>query len=242
MGAAPDAVTGDQAGFDSPRCRDETGAPTGPTGVQPWRVARAASTRANRRRKEPSMRRNVRDVMTTRVATASPDTTYKQLVQLLAEHRVSAVPVVDERRHVLGVVSEADLLLKQEHPQGLAEALGLGSRRRRVERAKAGGAVAADLMTSPVITVGRETSAVEAARPLHAKGVKRLPVEDALGRLVGVVSRADLLAGFLRTDEEIRREILEDLIRHDFLMGPERFDVNVRDGVVVLQAAASGAA
>jgi|SRR6266540_1567773 CBS domain-containing protein len=181
------------------------------------------------------MRSNVRDVMTTMVVTASPDTPYKQLVQLLAEHQVSAVPIVDDRRHVLGVVSEADLLLKQEHPNRLAEALWLQSRRRRVERAKASGAVAADLMTSPVITVGRDTSVVEAARLLHAKGVKRLPVEDALGRLVGIVSRADLLAGFLRTDDEIRREILEDLIRRDFLMGPERFHVNVHDGVVVLQ-------
>jgi CBS domain-containing protein len=181
------------------------------------------------------MRCKVRDVMTTKVVTASPDTPYKQLVLLLAEHRVSAVPVVDQRRHVLGVVSEADLLLKQEHLQGLAEALWLESRRRRVERAKASGAVAADLMTSPAVTVGRDTSVVEAARLLHARGVKRLPVEDVLGRLVGIVSRADLLVGFLRADEEIRREILEDLIRRDFVMGPERFHVNVRDGVVVLQ-------
>jgi CBS-domain-containing membrane protein len=181
------------------------------------------------------MRRTVRDVMTTKVLTASPDTPYKQLVQLLAEHRVSAVPVVDERGHVLGVVSEADLLLKQEYPHGLADALWLESRRRRVERAKVGGAVAADLMTSPVVTVNRDTSVVEAARLLHAKGVKRLPVEDALGRLVGIVSRSDLLASFRRPDEEIRREILEDLIRHDLLMSPERFDVKVRDGLVVLQ-------
>jgi CBS domain-containing protein len=177
----------------------------------------------------------VRDVMTTKVVTASPDTPYKQLVQLLAEHHVSAVPVVDRRRHVLGVVSEADLLLKQEHPHGLAEALWLESRRRRVEWAKASGAVAADLMTSPAVTVGRDTSVVAAARLLRARGVKRLPVEDPFGRLVGIVSRADLLTGFLRTDDEIRHEILENLIRREFVMGPERFHVNVRDGEVVLQ-------
>jgi CBS domain-containing protein len=181
------------------------------------------------------MRRKVQDVMTTAVVAASPDTPYKQLVQLLAEHQVSAVPVVDGRGHVLGVVSEADLLLKRGHPHGLSEALWRKSRRRRVERSKARGAVAADLMTSPAVTISEQASVVEAARLLHAKGVKRLPVKDALGRLVGIVSRSDLLAGFLRPDEEIRREVEEDLIRHDLLMSPARFHVSVRDGVVVLQ-------
>jgi CBS-domain-containing membrane protein len=82
-------------------------------------------------------------------------------------------------------------------------------------RAKASGAVAADLMTSPAITISRESTVVEAVRLLHAKGVKRLPVEDTLGRLVGILSRSDLLAAFLRPDEEIRSEVEEDLIRHD---------------------------
>jgi CBS domain-containing protein len=181
------------------------------------------------------MRRKVGDVMTTMVVAASPDTPYKQLVQLLAERRVSAVPVVDRSGHVVGVVSEADLLVKREYPHGLSEALWPETRRRRVVRAKASGAVAADLMTSPAITISRESTVVEAARLLHAKGVKRLPVEDALGRLVGIVSRSDLLAAFLRPDEEIRREVEEDLIRHDLLMSPTRFHVGVRDGVVVLQ-------
>ncbi len=180
------------------------------------------------------MRQSVRDVMTTRVVTASPATTYKELVRLLAEHDISAVPVVDERHHVLGVVSEADLLLKQEHPHGPRRIPWLESRRRRTERAKAGGAVAADLMTAPAVTIGRDASAVDAARQLHARGVKRLPVEDALGRLVGIVSRGDLLRVFLRPDQEIYREIL-DLIRRDLVMSPERFHVSVRGGMVVLQ-------
>jgi CBS-domain-containing membrane protein len=181
------------------------------------------------------MRRKVQDVMTTVVVAASPDMSYKQLVQLLAEHQVSAVPVVDGRGRVLGVVSEADLLLKREHPHGLSEALWPQSRRRRVERSKARGTVAADLMTSPAITISQQASVVEAARLLHAEGVKRLPVEDALGRLVGIVSRSDLLAAFLRPDEEIRREVEEDLIRRDLVMSPARFHISVRDGVVVLQ-------
>jgi CBS domain-containing protein len=180
------------------------------------------------------MRRKVRNVMTTEVVTASPATTYKELVRLLAEHQVSAVPVVDERRRVLGVVSEADLLRKQEHPHGPHKARWPESRRRRAERAKVDGVVAADLMTAPAATIGRDASVVEAARRLHAVGVKRLPVEDASGRLVGIVSRADLLTVFLRPDQEIRREILE-LIRRDLVMGTDRFHVNVRGGVVILQ-------
>jgi len=181
------------------------------------------------------MRHNVRDVMTTKVVTASPATTYKELVRLLAEHDISAVPVVDERRHVLGVVSEADLLLKQEYPHGLRRTPWHESRRQRAGRAKARGAVAADLMTAPAVTIGRDASVVDAARRLHARGVKRLPVEDALGRLVGIVSRADLLKVFLRSDQEIYREVLDDVIRRDLVMGTDRFHVAVRGGVVVLQ-------
>ncbi|HEV8652873.1 MAG TPA: CBS domain-containing protein [Actinomycetes bacterium] len=172
--------------------------------------------------------------MTAQVVAARPDTPYKELARLLREHRVSALPVVDERHHVLGIVSEADLLLKQEYPSGLRHALWYESKRRRVEQAKARGATAADLMTIPAVTIGRDATVAEAARLMHAEGVKRLPVDDALGRLVGIVSRGDLLAVVLRPDAQIRREIV-DVIRHDLLMSPDRFTVEVRDGVVALQ-------
>ena len=162
------------------------------------------------------------------------DTRYKDLVKLLATRRVSAVPVVDDRRHVLGVVSEADLLVKQEKPARPLTRL-LSTRRRRRERAKAKATVAAELMSQPAITISTHATLIEAARRLHAEGVKRLPVVDAVGRLVGIVSRVDLLKMFLRSDEELHQEIVEDVIFGDLFMGPNRFDVHVVDGVVVLQ-------
>ena len=180
------------------------------------------------------MCRTVENVMTRDVVCVNEDTPYKELVKLLATRRVSAVPVVDDRRHVLGVVSEADLLLKQEKPARPGIRL-LSTRRRRRERAKAMATVAAALMSQPAITISTQATLTEAARRLHAAGVKRLPVVDAVGRLVGIISRVDLLKMFLRSDEALHREIVEDIILGDLLMGPNRFDVHVEDGVVVLQ-------
>jgi CBS domain-containing protein len=180
------------------------------------------------------MHQRVQDVMTTEVVCARESTSYKELVELLATRRVSAVPVVDDRRHVLGVVSEADLLLKREQPaQPLIQLL--SAPRRRRERAKAQATVAAELMSQPAVTIDPQATLAGAARRLHASGVKRLPVVDAVGRLVGIVSRVDLLKGFLRPDEELHGEIVEDVIFGDLVMGPDRFDVHVQDGVVVLQ-------
>jgi CBS domain-containing protein len=180
------------------------------------------------------MNQRVQDVMTTDVVCAHPKTSYKELVELLATRRVSAVPVVDDRRHVLGIVSEADLLLKREQPtQPLIQLL--SAPRRRQERAKAEATVAAELMSRPAVTIDPQATLAAAARRLHAAGVKRLPVIDAGGRLVGIVSRVDLLKGFLRPDKELHQEIVEDVIFGDLFMGPDRFDVHVKDGVVVLQ-------
>jgi CBS domain-containing protein len=180
------------------------------------------------------MQQRVQDVMTTDVVCVRQTTPYKELVKLLATRRVSAVPVVDDRGRVLGVVSEADLLLKREQPaQPLVQLL--SAPRRRRERAKAQATVAAQLMSRPAITIDPQATLAAAARRLHASGVKRLPVVDAGGRLVGIVSRPDLLKGFLRSDEELHGEIVEDVIFGDLFMGPDRFDVHVKDGVVVLQ-------
>jgi CBS domain-containing protein len=178
--------------------------------------------------------RTVKDVMTRDVVCAHEDTPYKELVRLLASRRVSAVPVVDRGHHVLGVVSEADLLLKQEQPAQPPVRL-LPALRRRRELAKARATVAKELMSRPAVTIGRRAPLAVAARRLLAAGVKRLPVVDATGRLVGIVSRADLLKSFLRSDLELQEEIVNDVIRGDLIMAPSRFDVHVQDGVVVLQ-------
>jgi CBS-domain-containing membrane protein len=181
------------------------------------------------------VRRKVRDVMTADVAYVREQTPYKELVRLLAERRVSALPVVDVNRKVIGIVSEADLLLKQQHPADSFQRFLLERKRRRLERAKAQGDIAAELMSRPAITVGPDATAAEAARLLRMHLVRQLPVVDPVGRLVGIVSRSDLLSVFLRPDDEIRREILEQVILRELRMGPGRFDVAVREGVVTLQ-------
>src|SRR6266566_5616129 len=182
---------------------------------------------------EVTMRR-VGDVMTTKVITATPSTPFKQLVELLAAHRIGGVPVVDEDGRVQGVVSEPDLVLKQEYPRDHEP--GLGERlRHRADQARSHGTVAKDLMSSPAVTIGEDATVGEAARLMDARCIKRLPVVDELGLLVGIVSRSDLLRVFLRSDEEIRAEVRTEVIGRQMAMDPGRFFVDVDGGVHVDQ-------
>jgi CBS domain-containing protein len=177
----------------------------------------------------------VKDLMTTQVVTVGPATPFKEIVARLAEHRVSAVPVVDDDRRVLGVVSEADLLLKEEFPEPDQATPLFWTKRRRLERDRAAATTARDLMSVAVVSIAPDATVAEAARRMHAAGVKRLAVLDEGGRLVGIVSRADLLKVFNRPDQAIRREIMDEVIVGEFMMAPSRFFIHVDDGVVVLQ-------
>lgn len=181
------------------------------------------------------MRRwTVRDVMTDRVVSVTETTPYKEIVQILADRAVSAVPVVDEAKRVLGVVSEADLLHKVEF-NGLEPHLHLLERKqRRVARVKAGGDVARDLMSSPAVTVGSDVSLPAVAKMMDNERVKRLPVVDEQGRLVGIVSRRDLLRMYLRDDEAIREDIREQVLRQALWIDPETITVEVNQGIVTL--------
>jgi CBS domain-containing protein len=180
----------------------------------------------------------VRDVMTTEVVAVEPSTPFKEIAARLVRHRISAVPVLDADRRVLGVVTEADLLLKEEHPDPEVKVRPVWSRRRRREREKAAAVVAGQLMTAPAITVPPTATVAEAARLLHDAGVQRLPVVDDTDRLVGIVSRADLLTVFTRPDQAIEHEIMDDVIGDDLGMAPSRFFIHVDNGVVVLQGRA----
>jgi CBS-domain-containing membrane protein len=142
---------------------------------------------------------------------------------------------VDDSRRVLGVVSEADLLLKEEFPEPEQDLPLWWTRRARLDRAKAAASVARDLMTVAVVAVSPDATVAEAARRMHTAKVKRLPVLGEGGRLVGIISRADLLKVFNRADRAIRREIMDEVIVGEFLMDPNRFFIHVDDGVVVLQ-------
>jgi CBS domain-containing protein len=165
----------------------------------------------------------VSDVMTKEVVTVGPEEGFKTCVDLLRIHEISAVPVVDEEERLVGIVSEHDLLQKEERQ----DSRGHKSR-------KAGGRTAGEVMTSPAWSIGPDASLAEAARLMHGKKVKRLPVVDGARRLVGIVSRADLLKPYLRSDESIRREIAEQVMVKTLFIDPRAFDVDVRDGVVRL--------
>jgi CBS domain-containing protein len=170
---------------------------------------------------------HVGDVMTREVVRVRPDTDFKACVDLLRIHGISALPVVDEREHVLGIVSEFDLLLKEagrdEHP-------GHGHNWRH-ERAR----VAADMMSVPAVCTASWASIPEAARLMESRRLKRLPVVDPFGRLVGIVSRFDLLKPFLRSDESIRGEVTSELAA--LAIDPAAVTVDVNDGVVQLDGA-----
>jgi CBS domain-containing protein len=176
--------------------------------------------------------RTVRDQMTRDVATVGVSTPYKAVVELLESRRISAVPVLDPDGRVIGVVSEADLLAKVEF-EGVDEPAPFLDRNRKA-RAKAVGTTAGDVMTSPAVTITPEESVTAAARLMDRKRVKRLPVVDTDGRLVGIVSRHDLLRVFVQTDESIRAEVLDGVFRRILWIEPPQVAVDVEGGVVTL--------
>jgi CBS domain-containing protein len=176
----------------------------------------------------------VRDVMSTGVVTVAPDLGYKQIVDLLIEVGVSAVPVVGDDGRVLGLVSEADLLHKVEFNGADVHARLFERRRTRQARTKAGGDTAAELMTSPVVTIAASATLTAAAQLMEQHNVKRLPVLDGEGALVGIVSRRDLLRRYLRPDAAIREDVLEGVLRGILWLDPVEAEVSVTDGCVHL--------
>ncbi len=176
-------------------------------------------------------RLTVRRLMTPEVVTVSPDTPFKQVGELMAEHQISAVPVVDPDGVVIGLVSEADLMLKSEAAEGEA---GGWSRDSRERRAKTNAQTAEGLMSSPAITVEPEASLASAARAMRKHGVKRLPVVEN-GTLVGILSRADVLKSYLRSDDDIRGDVIDGVVSGSMWMDPTTIDVTVEDGVVRLE-------
>ncbi|HEX6470218.1 MAG TPA: CBS domain-containing protein [Streptosporangiaceae bacterium] len=177
----------------------------------------------------------VKDVMTREVVSVTEDTPFKEVAYMLLRNHVGAVPVLDSAWQVRGVVSETDLLAKEADPTAVEESHPLAGRRRRVERRKAAGAVAADVMSAPPVVAFEHTTLEEAAQKMRRHRVQRLPVIDALsGRLIGIVSRSDILRVYTRPDEEIRRDIMEEVIAKEAAMDPHRFTVTVTDGNVMI--------
>ncbi|SFX62293.1 CBS domain-containing protein [Streptomyces atratus] len=170
----------------------------------------------------------VSDVMTHTAVAIGREASYKEIVELMHQWKVSAVPVLEGEGRVVGVVSEADLLPKEEFRQDDPQLPG-----QLEEASKADAVLAGDLMSSPAVTVHPDATLAEAARIMARKHVKRLPVVNDLGMLEGVVSRSDLLKVFLRPDEEIGEEIRSAVVAG--LSPPERVEITVLDGVVTVQ-------
>jgi CBS domain-containing protein len=171
----------------------------------------------------------VGDVMSREVCVVRRGTSRKEIARRLARRGITAVPVLDEEDRLLGIVSETDLHERTASPK----------RPRRgwpgqQGRAPADG-TAKDLMSTPLITVAPETSVSRAARLMEARGVRRLVVVDPEDRLIGIVSRGDLARVFLRTDDEIRREVAGEVLGRLLRADSELVHVEVADGVVTLR-------
>ncbi len=175
----------------------------------------------------------IKDVMSTHPISVSETSSFKEIAARLREFRVSAFPVLDPDGTVVGVVSEADLLSKEALDDRHGMRGTITGLLHRTEQAKAEGVTAAELMTTPAVTTTAEDTVEHAARLMFSRKVKRLPVVDEGGRLVGIVSRTDILAVFDRTDAEIRVEIMTQVIPG--LSEPSWYSVLVKDGVVTLE-------
>ncbi len=177
--------------------------------------------------------RKVGEVMTDEVVTVSPGTRFKELAAIMARYKVSALPVVDQDDRVVGLISQVDLLRKEDYADDAAARRPPRWRRSR-DRARAKGRTARDVMTSPVITVSPGASVVEAARLLDRHHIRHLIVTDAGGGVAGVVTPRDLLRVYLRSDEEIQAEIVSEILAGYLGTNPALVRVSVVDGVVTL--------
>jgi CBS domain-containing protein len=178
------------------------------------------------------MHATVRDVMSTHVIAVRRSAPYKEMAAMLHMQRVSAFPVLDDDNKVIGVVSEGDLLTKEAFGDSMPDAL--PGMLRGPARSKASAVTAAELMTKPPVTIGPGAPVTQAARLMYSRRVKRLPVVDDDGRLIGIVTRSDVLSVYSRPDADIQREIAQDLIPGVFLDDPDRFTVVVKDGIVTI--------
>lgn len=177
----------------------------------------------------------VGSVMTTDVVRAPYGAPFKEVARLLAGHRISGLPVVDDDEKVIGVISESDLLARQAQTPDPYEPkprfrLVMQTRAARRQAAKARARTAGQLMSVPPVTVYAENTIAEAARTMARNRVERLPVVDEEDRLVGIVTRRDLLQVFLRPDREIRSEVIDEVLVRSLWLAPQTVAVTVHEG------------
>jgi CBS domain-containing protein len=179
----------------------------------------------------------VRDVMSRDVVAVHPTTPLKETARLMSTYGISGLPVIDDAGSVVGVVSEADFLIKERGSEAvrggpLERFLG-ESRETHATRSKIGAVTAGEMMTVPALTIEPEASLREAAELMVRERINRLPVVRG-GSLIGIVTRADLVRAYLRPDDELRHVILDDIIVRTLWIAPEGIEVDVREGMVRL--------
>jgi len=176
----------------------------------------------------------VQEIMTRDVVTVGPDADLRDVAKVLVDNGISGLPVCGVRRELLGIVSEGDIIVKEGGPREQRGFLGRFRRTEATTAQKARAVKVREAMTTPVVTISPHTSVAEAARRMSDLGIKRLPVVQD-DKLVGIVSRTDLVRAFVRSDDEIRREIREDLLRATlWLEVPDAVQVRVEHGAVRL--------
>jgi CBS domain-containing protein len=174
----------------------------------------------------------VRDVMSTDVVATTPDASLRDVLELLTARGVSGLPVVDDDGHVLGVISQADVLAttsSRTATSGIADILLADARSKRSAIAR----TVDEIMSSPARVIEESCPVTQAAAQMLDHGIKRLPVVRA-GKLVGIVTRRDLLRAFTRTDEEIAREIRDEVLGRLLGLSPTEVAVHVERGSVAL--------
>ncbi|HUA41443.1 MAG TPA: CBS domain-containing protein [Streptosporangiaceae bacterium] len=178
------------------------------------------------------MTTTVADVMTTGAAAVTETAGYQEIAATLRRHGVSSLPVLDANHRVVGVVSEADLLGRHATRRLPTGTIRLAWQLHQWSVASK--ATAADLMTAPAVTISPDEPIAQAARLMHGRGLRRLPVTDRRGRLAGAISRADVLSLVGRPDDDIRDQVLTQVIAGRFGLDPCAFDVSVSSGLVTI--------
>ncbi|MCX3059882.1 CBS domain-containing protein [Streptomyces beihaiensis] len=187
----------------------------------------------------------VGSVMAADVVSARYATPFKDVARLLHQHRISGLPVVDDEEKVIGVISETDLLARQAtaddpYPPRRRFSPPRLSRGARDDRRRTRARTAGQLMSEPAVTAHADDTIAEAARTMARHKVERLPVLDDDDRLVGIVTRRDLLRVFLRPDEDIRREVVDEVLVRSLWLAPKALAVTVHEGVVTLAGEVEG--
>lgn len=184
---------------------------------------------------------DVSDLMTRDVATVTLETPLREAATVLAQRGISGVPVVDERGEVAGVLSEADILVKAGGVPGSGKLLGwlLDADLGVEEKFRAH--TAGEAMSAPAITIRPDRPIHEAAKLMASEGINRLPVVED-GALIGIVTRADVVRAFTRSDEEIAAEIESEILRRTLWLEPGSVTLTVVDGEVTIQGEVETAA